>query len=90
MHKPDLVTAVSTQTGLSKDKADAVVSAFVEQITNALSRDENIALVGFGSFTISHRAARSGRHPQTGAALAISASKSVVFKPGKVFKAAVN
>jgi nucleoid DNA-binding protein len=90
MHKTDLVTAVSAQTGLNKDKADAVVSAFVEQITNALSRDETIALTGFGSFTISRRAARTGRHPQTGAPLAIAASKSVVFKAGKILKAAVN
>jgi len=90
MNKSDLVTAVAAQADLTKDKADAAVSAVIEQITNALSRDESVALVGFGSFNQSHRAARTGRNPQTGAAIEISASNSVNFKAGKALKDAVN
>ena len=90
MNKSDLVTAVAAQADLSKDKADAAVSAIIEQITNALSRDETVTLVGFGSFSQSHRAARSGRNPQTGAAIQIAASNSVNFKAGKSLKDSVN
>jgi nucleoid DNA-binding protein len=90
MNKSDLVTAVATQADLSKEKADAAVSSIIEHITNALSRDEAVTLVGFGSFSQSHRAARSGRNPQTGAVIQISASNSVSFKPGKALKDAVN
>ena len=90
MNKSDLVTAVAAQADLTKDKADAAVSAIVEQITNALSRDESVTLVGFGTFSQSHRAARTGRNPQTGAEIQISASNGVNFKPGKSLKDAVN
>lgn len=90
MNKSDLVTAVAAQADLTKDKADVVVSALIEQITNALSRDESVALIGFGSFNQSHRAARTGRNPQTGATIEISASNSVNFKAGKALKDAIN
>jgi nucleoid DNA-binding protein len=90
MNKSDLVNAVAEHADLTKDKADAAVSAIIEQITNALSRDEAVSLVGFGSFSQSHRAARTGRNPQTGAALQIAASNGVSFKPGKALKDAVN
>ena len=55
MNKSDLVTAVAAQADLTKEKADAAVSAMIEQITNALSRDEAVALVGFGSFSVSFK-----------------------------------
>lgn len=90
MNKSDLITAVAAQADLTKDKADAAVSAIVEQITNALSRDESVTLVGFGTFSQSHRAARTGRNPQTGAEIQIAASNGVNFKPGKSLKDAVN
>lgn len=90
MNKSDLVSAVAEQTGLTKDKADAVVSAFVEQVTNAVARGESVSLIGFGTFGISERAARTGRNPQTGATIEIAASKSVSFKAGKGLKDAVN
>jgi nucleoid DNA-binding protein len=90
MHKTDLVTAVAEQTGLSKDKADILVAALLEQITNALSRAQNVTLVGFGSFNLSSRAARSGHNPQTGASIEIAARNSVIFKPGKALKEAIN
>ena len=90
MNKSDLITAVAAQADLTKDKADAAVSAIVEQITNALSRDESVTLVGFGTFSQSHRAARTGRNPQTGAEIQIAASNGVNFKPGKSLKDSVN
>ena len=90
MNKSDLVAAVAEQTGLSKDKADAVVSSWVEQITNAVARGDGVSLIGFGSFGVSERAARTGRNPQTGATIEIAASKSVSFKAGKALKDAVN
>lgn len=89
MHKTDLVTAVAQRTGLNNDKADAVVSAFIELVTNALSRNESVALTGFGSFAVVQRAARTGRNPSTGAEIMIAARQDVVFKPGKAFKEAV-
>ena len=90
MNKADLVAAVAAQADLTKEKADAAVSAIVEQITNALSRDESVTLIGFGTFNQSHRAARTGRNPQTGAAIEIKASNSVNFKAGKALKDSVN
>jgi DNA-binding protein HU-alpha len=90
MNKADLVAAVAAQADLTKEKADAAVSAIVEQITNSLSRDESVTLIGFGTFSQSHRAARTGRNPQTGAAIEIKASNSVNFKAGKALKDSVN
>ncbi|ACE83772.1 HU family DNA-binding protein [Cellvibrio japonicus] len=90
MNKTDIVVAVANTVELSAHKADLVVSAFVEQITNALARGESVALLGFGSFQVSERAARTGRNPQTGEAIQIAASKSVSFKAGKALKDAVN
>ncbi len=90
MHKSDLVESVANVTDLSKDKANDVVSAILEEITNALSRDESVNLIGFGAFTQRQRAARAGRSPKTGEAIQIPASTSVGFKPGKALKDAVN
>lgn len=90
MHKTDLVDRVADQTDMSRDKADAAVSALIEHITNALSRNEPVTLVGFGSFVRSQRAARQGRHPQTGETINIAASNSVLFRPGKALKDTLN
>jgi DNA-binding protein HU-beta len=90
MNKTDIVVAVANATNLAPAKADLVVSEFIEQITSALNRGESVALLGFGSFNISARAARKGRNPQTGAEIQIAASNSVSFKAGKALKDAVN
>jgi DNA-binding protein HU-beta len=90
MNKADLVSAVAAQADLTKEKADAAVSAMIEHITNALSRDESVTLIGFGSFNQTQRAARIGRNPQTGAEIQIKASKNVNFKAGKALKDSVN
>ena len=90
MHKSDLVAAVADLADLPKDRANDVVSAIFEEITNALSRNESVNLVGFGSFFQRHRAARSGRSPKTGETIQIPASTSVGFRPGKVLKDSLN
>lgn len=90
MHKTDIVAAVADQADLSKEKAGDVVNAILDQVTNALARGEAVNLIGFGSFSQRHRAARTGRSPKTGASIEIAASNSVGFKAGKALKDAVN
>ena len=90
MHKSDLVEQVADVADLPKDKANDVVSAILEEVTNALSRGDAVSLVGFGSFTRRHRAARQGRSPKTGASIDIPASNSVGFKPGKGLRDAIS
>lgn len=90
MHKSDLVAAVADLADLPKEKTNDVVSAIFDEITNALSREETVNLIGFGSFSQRHRAARTGRSPKTGETIQIPASTSVGFKPGKALKDSVN
>ncbi|WP_166256798.1 HU family DNA-binding protein [Marinobacter salicampi] len=86
MRKPELASAIAEQTGLSRDKASEVITAFTDQVTSAALRGDDVTLIGFGTFTVRNREARSGRNPQTGAAIQIPASKTVGFKPGKSLK----
>ncbi|TGN38898.1 HU family DNA-binding protein [Marinobacter confluentis] len=86
MRKPELATAVADQTGLTRDKASEVITAFTDQVSAAAARGEDITLIGFGTFTVRHREARDGRNPQTGASIRIPASKTVGFKAGKALK----
>ncbi|MEJ2416514.1 MAG: HU family DNA-binding protein [Exilibacterium sp.] len=90
MHKSDLVAAVANLTDISKEQANNVVSSIFDEITNALSRNESVNLIGFGSFSRRQRAARTGRSPQTGETIQIPASISVGFKPGKALKDLLN
>lgn len=90
MNKTELVEFIATQADLSKAKAAEAVDAFVEAVTTSLKKGKDVTLVGFGTFTISKRAARTGRNPQTGAAIKIAASKAPKFRPGKSLKDAVN
>lgn len=90
MHKTELADAVAQAADLSKTQAQDVVNTIFDEITNALSRNESVNLVGFGSFTRRERAARTGRSPATGETIEIAASTSVGFKPGKALKEAVN
>ncbi|WP_111641621.1 HU family DNA-binding protein [Marinimicrobium alkaliphilum] len=90
MNKTELVAAVAEAAELTANQADDAVAAAIEQLTGALSRGDEVALVGFGRFSVRARAARTGRSPQTGASIAIAASNQVVFKPGKGLKDAVN
>ena len=90
MRKPELISAIADQADLSKDKAGEALNAILEQITQALERQETINLIGFGSFTQRARGARRGKNPQTGEEIEIPASNTVAFKPGKALKEAVN
>ncbi len=90
MNKTELVAAMAEKAGLSKKDAEAALKAFTETVTDELKKGEKIALVGFGTFEVSERAAREGRNPLTGAPMTIAASKAPKFKAGKALKDAIN
>lgn len=90
MRKTELVSAVADISDISLKEADDAVSSLFEHVTNALARGESVSLVGFGSFSVKARAARTGRNPRTGESMEIAASKQVQFKPGKFIKDALN
>ncbi|KAA0445966.1 MAG: HU family DNA-binding protein [Candidatus Thioglobus sp.] len=90
MNKSDLINAISSSANISKIDAGKALNATTEAITKALTKGDNVAITGFGSFLVRSRAARTGRNPQTGAALQIKASKAPAFKAGKALKEAVN
>jgi DNA-binding protein HU-beta len=90
MNKADFIAAVADSAELSKADAGRAVDAMVETITKALKKGDTVTLVGFGTFAIRKRAARTGRNPRTGQAIKIKASKNPAFKAGKALKDAVN
>ena len=90
MQKSDLVAAIAESASLTKREAQDALNALTDSVTDALARGESVSLIGFGSFTQRHRAARKGKNPQTGAVMDIAASNSVSFKPGKALKDACN
>lgn len=90
MNKTELVAAVAEKAGLSKKDAEAAVNAFTDTVTKELKKGEKVQLVGFGTFEVTKRSARTGRNPQTGATMKIAASKAPKFKAGKAFKDALN
>ena len=89
MNKTDLVNTVATKAELTKEDAKKAVEALLETISTTLAKEEKIQLVGFGTFEVRDRAARTGRNPQTGEELQIAASKVPAFKAGKELKEAV-
>ena len=89
MNKAELIQAVAAKSGLSKKDADAAVAAVVEAITDALKAGEKVSLVGFGTFAVKARAARTGKNPQTGEAIQIAACKVPAFAAGKALKDAI-
>ncbi len=90
MNKTELVAAIAKKTELSKKDAEKAVKAFTEVVTAELKKGEKVQLVGFGTFEVSKRAARTGRNPQTGKEIKIKASKTPKFKAGKALKDVVN
>ena len=90
MNKTELVAAIADKAGLSKKDAEATVNAFTDVVTKELKKGGKVQLVGFGTFEVSKRSARTGRNPQTGATMKIAASKAPKFKAGKAFKDALN
>ena len=89
MRKPELAAAIADKTGLTREKAGEVINAFTDQVSAAAARGEDVTLIGFCTFNIRSREARSGRNPQTGASIQIPASKTVGFKAGKALKDAI-
>ena len=90
MNKSDLVAAIADGSGLTKADAARALSAATSAISDSLSSGDKVSITGFGSFLVRSRAARSGRNPQTGATIYISASKVPAFKAGKLLKESVN
>mgnify|MGYP001414615738 FL=1 len=90
MNKAQLIDAMANNAGLSKADAKRALDGFIAATTDALKKDDRISLVGFGSFSISHRSARKGRNPKTGAVIQIAAKNSVRFKAGAELSSKVN
>ena len=90
MNKSDLVSAIADSSGLSKADAARALEATTSAISGALASGGSVGITGFGSFLVRARAARTGRNPQTGAAIQISASNVPAFKAGKLLKESVN
>lgn len=90
MNKSDLVDAIAESAGLSKADAGRALDALVDTVTGALKKGQAVSLVGFGTFSVRDRAARTGRNPRTGETIQIKASKNPAFKAGKALKDAVN
>jgi len=90
MNKTEMIEAVAEAADLSKADAGRAVDAVVDTITGALKGGDSVTLVGFGTFLVRARAARTGRNPQTGAEIQIKASNAPAFKAGKALKDAVN
>lgn len=89
MNKSELVDAVAAETNLTKIQASEAIDAVIHAIQNALKGGQQVNLVGFGSFMVTERAARTGRNPRTGAEINIPAANLPKFKPGKGLKDAV-
>lgn len=90
MNRKELIDALANKTGSTKADAERNIAAIIEVITDTLKKGDSISLVGFGTFEVRKRAARTGRNPATGAELKIKASKQPAFKAGATLKAAVN
>lgn len=90
MNKAELVDSIASHADLSKAAATKALDALIDTVTQTLKSGGSVSLVGFGTFEVRDRQARTGRNPQTGAAITINASKSPAFKAGKALKDAVN
>jgi len=90
MNKTELVAAIAEKTGLTKKDAEGAVKAFTDTVAEQLKAGDKIQLVGFGTFEVAERAARTGKNPQTGEAINIPASKAPKFKAGKALKDMLN
>lgn len=90
MNKSELVNAIAAKSGLTKTDSSKALDAVTSAISETLAKGDSVQLVGFGTFSVSERAARTGRNPKTGEPLEISASNTPKFKAGKALKDAVN
>ena len=83
MNKAELIAKIADDAGITKTQANATLDSFVDAVTKTLKKGDKVTLVGFGTFSVSKRAARNGRNPQTGAVIKIKAKKVAKFKAGK-------
>lgn len=90
MNKTELIAAVAEKAALSKKDSEKAINAIVDSITTALAEGDKVQLVGFGTFEVRNREARTGKNPRTGEAIKIAASKAPAFKAGRGLKDAVN
>ncbi len=90
MNKTELVEHIAGKSDISKAAASRALASIIDAVKKTLKKGDTVTLVGFGTFSVSKRAARTGRNPRTGAALKIKASKVPRFKPGKGLKEALN
>lgn len=90
MNKTELIAAVAENASLTKKDAEKAINAVISAVTGALKGGDKVQLVGFGTFEVRKRGARTGKNPRTGAAIKIAASKVPAFKAGKALKVAVN
>jgi nucleoid DNA-binding protein len=89
VNKAQLIDSVAAKADISKAAAGRAIDAMIEAVTETLVKDESVTLVGFGTFSVRDRAARTGRNPQTGVEIQIAASKLPAFKAGKLLKDAL-
>ncbi|MEI8280670.1 MAG: HU family DNA-binding protein [Bacteroidota bacterium] len=90
MNKAELIEKVAKDAGMTKAQAAEAIDSFTSSVVGALKKGDKVTLVGFGTFSVSNRAARNGRNPQTGAVIKIKASKVPKFKAGKEFAETIN
>lgn len=90
MNKTELVAAIAKKTELSKKDSEKALKAFIDAVTEELAKGGKVQLVGFGTYEVVDRPARTGKNPQTGKAIKIAASKAPKFKAGKALKETVN
>lgn len=90
MNKSELIEAISAKADLPKTSAARALDATIDSIVDALKADDSVSVVGFGTFVVRDRQARTGRNPKTGESINIPASKAPAFKAGKALKDAVN
>jgi len=90
VNKAELIEAVAESAEMTKAEASRAIDAVVSSITAAMQKQDDVSLIGFGTFTVRERAARAGRNPQTGETIQIAAAKVPAFKAGKALKDAVN
>lgn len=90
MNKSELIDAIAENSGLSKADSSRALDAMITSVSGALKDNDQVTIVGFGTFLVRQRAARTGRNPQTGAEIQIKAANVPAFKPGKALKDAVN
>jgi DNA-binding protein HU-beta len=90
VNKGELISAIAEKSGVKKGECENVLNAFIDSVVSSLKKEEEVRLVGFGTFSVSHREAMIGRNPSTGQEISIPACRVPKFKPGQVLKDSLN